>query len=41
MSDIRKALEGMLEPDKEEHITGVAVVKDTFRVPKIGAIAGW
>ncbi|MCC6963662.1 MAG: translation initiation factor IF-2 [candidate division Zixibacteria bacterium] len=39
-SDIRKALEGMLEPDKEERITGVALVKDTFRVPKIGVIAG-
>ncbi len=39
-NDIRKALEGMLEPDKEERITGVALVKDTFRVPKVGVIAG-
>jgi translation initiation factor IF-2 len=39
-SDIRKALEGLLEPDKEEHITGVAEVKNTFRVPKFGVVAG-
>jgi translation initiation factor IF-2 len=39
-NDIRKALEGLLEPDKEERITGLAEVKNTFRVPKIGVIAG-
>jgi translation initiation factor IF-2 len=39
-NDIRQALEGLLEPDKEEHITGLAEVKNTFRVPKIGVIAG-
>ncbi len=39
-NDIRKALEGMLTPDKEERITGVAAVKNTFRVPKFGVVAG-
>ena len=39
-NDIRKALEGLLEPDHEERITGVAIVKDLFKVPKFGTIAG-
>ncbi len=39
-NDIRKALEGLLEPDREERITGLAEVKNTFRVPKIGVVAG-
>lgn len=38
--DIRKALEGLLEPEFEERLQGVAEVRDTFRVPKIGVIAG-
>ncbi|MCK4857684.1 MAG: translation initiation factor IF-2 [candidate division Zixibacteria bacterium] len=38
--DLRRALEGLLEPDKEERIQGTAEVKDTFRVPKVGVIAG-
>jgi translation initiation factor IF-2 len=38
--DVRKALEGLLEPDREERIQGLAEVKDTFRVPKVGVIAG-
>lgn len=38
--DIRKALEGLLEPDREERTHGVAEVKNTFRVPKVGIIAG-
>lgn len=38
--DIRKALEGLLEPDREEKVHGVAEVKNTFRVPKVGVIAG-
>jgi len=38
--DVRKALEGLLDPEFEEKLHGVAEVKDTFRVPKIGVIAG-
>jgi translation initiation factor IF-2 len=38
--DIEKALKGMLEPTFEEVITGQAVVRETFKVSKIGTIAG-
>ena len=31
---------GMLEPEFEEVVTGDAEVREIFRVPKIGAIAG-
>lgn len=38
--DIRKALEGMLAPDISEEFVGAAEVRQIFRVPKIGVIAG-
>jgi len=31
---------GLLEPVLEEHIIGHAEVKEIFRVPKVGAVAG-
>ena len=31
---------GMLEPEYEEVVTGEAEVRESFKVPKIGAIAG-
>lgn len=40
VKDIRAALEGMLEPDYKEVIVGRAEVRDIFRIPKIGVIAG-
>ncbi len=40
LEDIEKAMLGMLEPEYEEVITGDAEVREIFRVPKIGAIAG-
>ncbi|AHC15188.1 translation initiation factor IF-2 [Salinispira pacifica] len=40
VEDIRSAMEGMLEPElKEEHM-GTIEVRDTFKVPKVGVIAG-
>ncbi len=39
-SDVRKALEGLLSPDVTEEMVGEAEVRQTFRVPKIGVIAG-
>ncbi|MBN2226735.1 MAG: translation initiation factor IF-2 [candidate division Zixibacteria bacterium] len=39
-SDVRKALEGMLSPEVKEEYAGVAEVRQVFRVPKIGTIAG-
>jgi len=39
-NDIRKALEGMLSPEVKEEYAGVAEIRQVFRVPKIGTIAG-
>ena len=38
--DVKKALEGMLSPDISEEFAGLAEVRDIFKVPKIGLIAG-
>jgi translation initiation factor IF-2 len=40
IADVRAALEGMLEPEMAEHITGRAEVRETFHIPRIGVIAG-
>ncbi|MFW5718505.1 MAG: translation initiation factor IF-2, partial [Spirochaetota bacterium] len=40
VDDIRDAMEGMLAPDYREKTIGQAEVRDTFRVPRIGLIAG-
>ena len=40
IEDINAARVGMLSPDIVETDTGVAEVRDTFKVPKIGTIAG-
>ena len=39
-SDVRKALEGMLTPEKRETFGGLAEVRQVFKVPKIGVVAG-
>ncbi|MDH4070628.1 MAG: translation initiation factor IF-2 [Ignavibacteria bacterium] len=38
--DIHSALEGMLSPERKEEIMGTAVVREVFKIPKIGLIAG-
>ncbi|HRS57197.1 MAG TPA: translation initiation factor IF-2, partial [Desulfomonilia bacterium] len=40
IEDIKKALKGMLEPVYEEIVQGRAQVRDLFKVPKVGTIAG-
>ncbi len=40
IEDIESAVLGMLVPDVEEHVTGEAEVRDVFRVPRVGAVAG-
>ena len=40
IDEIKSAIEGMLEPTKEERITGEAEVRETFKISKIGTIAG-
>ena len=38
--EIRKAMEGMLAPELKEQESGKVEVRETFKVPKIGIIAG-
>ncbi len=38
--ELKKAIEGLLEPTFKEVVTGHAEIRDTFRVPKVGVIAG-
>jgi translation initiation factor IF-2 len=38
--DVTKALKGMLEPEEKETVIGKAQVRATFRIPRIGTIAG-
>ncbi|MBV4465536.1 translation initiation factor IF-2 [Pseudomonas sp. F-14 TE3623] len=40
IEDVKKALTGMLGSDVRENILGTAEVRDVFRSPKFGAIAG-
>ena len=40
IEDVKKALTGMLGSDLRENILGIAEVRDVFRSPKFGAIAG-
>lgn len=40
IDDVKAALSGMLSPEIREQITGVAEVREVFRSPKFGDIAG-
>ena len=40
VDQVKSALTGMLSPKFKEEIVGIAEVRDVFRSPKIGAIAG-
>ncbi|MBS3810245.1 MAG: translation initiation factor IF-2 [Halanaerobiales bacterium] len=40
IDDIRKAMSGLLEPEYKELIVGRVEVRDTFKVPDVGIIAG-
>ncbi len=40
IEDLQSAMEGLLEPEYEEVQTGYAEVLTTFRVPRVGVIAG-
>ncbi|MBM4313104.1 MAG: translation initiation factor IF-2, partial [Deltaproteobacteria bacterium] len=40
IADVRAAMEGLLEPIYKEVVQGRAEVREIFRVPKVGAIAG-
>jgi translation initiation factor IF-2 len=40
LEDIEAAMVGMLAPEFEEVVTGEAEVREVFRVPRVGAVAG-
>lgn len=40
INDIKDAMEGMLSPELKEEITGTAEIRETFKISKIGTIAG-
>jgi translation initiation factor IF-2 len=40
IDDVKQALTGMLAPEMREEILGIAEVRDVFRSPKFGLIAG-
>jgi translation initiation factor IF-2 len=40
INDVRKALEGLLAPETKEEITATVEVREVFKVPKVGNIAG-
>jgi translation initiation factor IF-2 len=40
VNDVKAALEGLLEPEISEQITGTAEVRRTFRISRVGTVAG-
>ncbi|HEV3401062.1 MAG TPA: translation initiation factor IF-2, partial [Acidimicrobiales bacterium] len=40
LEDVEKAMVGLLAPEFEEIVTGEAEVREVFRVPRVGAVAG-
>lgn len=40
IDDVKQALSGMLAPELREQIVGIAEVRDVFRSPKFGSVAG-
>ncbi|MFO8156108.1 MAG: translation initiation factor IF-2 [Pseudomonadota bacterium] len=40
VDEVKKAMSGMLSPEIKEEIIGIAEVRDVFRSPKFGSIAG-
>ena len=40
INDLKDAMEGMLSPELKEEVTGTAEIRETFKISKIGTIAG-
>ncbi|MGB3541293.1 translation initiation factor IF-2, partial [Rubrivirga sp.] len=40
ISDVTSALEGLLDPEEKETVTSTIEVRETFRAPRVGTIAG-
>ena len=40
VDDVKAAMSGMLAPEKRETVTGMVEVRQVFKVPKVGTVAG-
>ena len=40
INEVKDGIEGMLEPEKKEEVISTAEIKQTFRISKVGTIAG-
>ena len=40
INDLKDAMEGMLSPDLKEEVSGEAEIRETFKISKVGTIAG-
>ncbi|MCD8312807.1 MAG: translation initiation factor IF-2 [Bacteroidales bacterium] len=40
INEVKSGIEGMLEPEEKEEILGLAEVRETFKISKVGTIAG-
>lgn len=40
INDLKDAMEGMLSPELKEEVTGTAEIRETFKISKVGTIAG-
>lgn len=40
IDELKDAMEGMLSPEMKEEITGTAEIRETFKISKVGTIAG-
>jgi translation initiation factor IF-2 len=40
IEDIKKAMEGLLEPTFKERVTGRVEIRQVFHIPKVGVVAG-
>ena len=40
INDLKDAMEGMLSPEMKEEITGTAEIRETYKISKVGTIAG-
>ena len=40
INEVKSGIEGMLEPEEKEEITATAEVQETFKISKVGTIAG-
>ncbi len=40
VDEVKAALSGMMSPDRKEHIVGLVDVREIYRIPKVGVVAG-